>query len=279
MLADLLTKCLGYVSKSLQELLTSGHWSVLGKLRVRHLFGKATNSSADPSKDDGTFACNPVSVSNFIARVLSYSPQLSDLLVDEPDDFSSRPASALRAISSLPVSGFCSMNVSEALHELVKEGFVVCDSGVPMKEPSHADPDDAPEHPMDDDHPAEAPVPPADEDEPPAEDSRPNDNGEDKEKEDDEDKEKEDDAPKTAEVKGPGTPDLFPGYEAWTALSVTVDAKSEVHFVSSNRAKNVHVDFRHHKITRYPNLEEEIYSTRTVVTRQIGGDRLHPEEG
>jgi hypothetical protein len=56
MLADLLTKCSGYFSKSLQELVTSGHWSIGGKLRVRHLFGKPSSSSADPSKDDGTFA-------------------------------------------------------------------------------------------------------------------------------------------------------------------------------------------------------------------------------
>jgi len=39
MLADLLTKYIGYVSKSLHELETSGFWSIHGPLRVRHGFG------------------------------------------------------------------------------------------------------------------------------------------------------------------------------------------------------------------------------------------------
>ena len=36
MLADPMTKHIGYVSKSLSELLTSGHWSLGDKVRVRH---------------------------------------------------------------------------------------------------------------------------------------------------------------------------------------------------------------------------------------------------
>ena len=35
----------GYVSKTLMELLTSGHYTVDGLVRVRHNFGKATSSS------------------------------------------------------------------------------------------------------------------------------------------------------------------------------------------------------------------------------------------
>ena len=41
MLCDLLTKYSGYFSKSLQELLTCGCWTVDGKLRVRHKFGQS----------------------------------------------------------------------------------------------------------------------------------------------------------------------------------------------------------------------------------------------
>ena len=41
MLADLLTKYMGYVSKSLHELETSGHWTIKGPLRVREGFGSA----------------------------------------------------------------------------------------------------------------------------------------------------------------------------------------------------------------------------------------------
>ena len=39
MLADLLTKHTGYVSPTLHELETSGHWSITGSLRVRQGFG------------------------------------------------------------------------------------------------------------------------------------------------------------------------------------------------------------------------------------------------
>ena len=56
MLADPMTKHVGYVSKSLYELLTSGHWTVADKIRVRHQFGskKATNSNSiyKPLQDD-----------------------------------------------------------------------------------------------------------------------------------------------------------------------------------------------------------------------------------
>ena len=58
MLADPMTKHIGYVSKSLSELLTSGHWSLGDKVRVRHKFGskRATGSSASkdfqPLRDD-----------------------------------------------------------------------------------------------------------------------------------------------------------------------------------------------------------------------------------
>ena len=41
MLADLLTKYLGYVSKSLHELETSGFWTIRGPLRVMQGFGTA----------------------------------------------------------------------------------------------------------------------------------------------------------------------------------------------------------------------------------------------
>ena len=40
MLADQLTKFLGYVSPTLHELISSGIWSVAGNVRVRHGFGK-----------------------------------------------------------------------------------------------------------------------------------------------------------------------------------------------------------------------------------------------
>jgi hypothetical protein len=39
MLVDQLTKHNGYVSRSLMELLTSGHWSIGGTIRVREHFG------------------------------------------------------------------------------------------------------------------------------------------------------------------------------------------------------------------------------------------------
>lgn len=52
MLCDKLTKHTGYVSKSLEEIITSGHWTIQGKLRVRQHFGKRTD---DTFKDDGTF--------------------------------------------------------------------------------------------------------------------------------------------------------------------------------------------------------------------------------
>ena len=40
MLADQLTKFLGYVSPTLMELISSGHWTVAGNVCVREGFGK-----------------------------------------------------------------------------------------------------------------------------------------------------------------------------------------------------------------------------------------------
>lgn len=44
MLADHLTKHVGYVSKCLLEFLTSGKWNIAGSLRLRHHFGTAQTS-------------------------------------------------------------------------------------------------------------------------------------------------------------------------------------------------------------------------------------------
>ena len=47
MLADLLTKHSGYVSKSLQELLSCGQWTIRSDVRVRHHFGKVQETTKD----------------------------------------------------------------------------------------------------------------------------------------------------------------------------------------------------------------------------------------
>ncbi len=57
MLADPMTKHIGYVSKSLYELLTSGNWTLGDKVRVRHKFGSkkssgSTSSDFHPLRDD-----------------------------------------------------------------------------------------------------------------------------------------------------------------------------------------------------------------------------------
>ena len=52
MLADLLTKFLGYYSPCLQQLLSTGRWTIGPPITVRHLFGKEGLSEAKKSKRD-----------------------------------------------------------------------------------------------------------------------------------------------------------------------------------------------------------------------------------
>ena len=47
MLADQLTKYTGYVSQSLHELISSGHWTIEGRLRVRHGFGGGLSNTEE----------------------------------------------------------------------------------------------------------------------------------------------------------------------------------------------------------------------------------------
>ena len=61
MLADLLTKYLGYVSKSLHELETSGFWTIHGPLRVREGFGKAPSEFTGRIQEDDGLSSNRLS--------------------------------------------------------------------------------------------------------------------------------------------------------------------------------------------------------------------------